>query len=260
VIDVINLVAFCLELPLQWKQKKVHPIFHASLLLPYKEMEEHGANFPEPPPDLVEGEEEYKVEQVLDSRQHGRRKKLQYLLKWRGYSKAHDSWEPTEQVHTPELVDRFHRENPEAIRAICLKEEELDNMGVMSHPHSDDTTVRTSPLTCWTSPVWDNTPAPPTWGLLLPTTPTAPWNITPTFQYETLFGNLVTTHNQTPKDFEWESKERRQAADDMFHFMKVIERAQDFEEKIQHTFKSGRKALLYHCEENCENCEEPATC
>jgi hypothetical protein len=91
VIDVINPVAFQLELPSQWKQKKVHPVFHASLLLPYKEMEEHGANFPELPPDLVEGEEEYEVEQVLDSRQHGCRKKLQYLLKWRGYSQGHNS-------------------------------------------------------------------------------------------------------------------------------------------------------------------------
>jgi hypothetical protein len=68
VIDVINLVVFHLELPPQWKQKKVHPVFHASLLSPYKETEEYGANFPEPPPDLVEGEEEYEVEQVLDSR------------------------------------------------------------------------------------------------------------------------------------------------------------------------------------------------
>jgi hypothetical protein len=71
-------------------------------------MEEHGANFPELPLDLVEGEEEYEVEQVLSSRQHGCRKKLQYLLKWRGYSQAHDSWELVEQVHAPELVDRFH--------------------------------------------------------------------------------------------------------------------------------------------------------
>jgi hypothetical protein len=108
VIDVINPVAFHLELPLQWKQKKIHPVFHASLLLPYKEMEEHGANFPELPPDLVEGEGEYEVEQVLDLRQHGHGKKLQYLLKWRGYSQAHDSWEPAEQVHALELVDRFH--------------------------------------------------------------------------------------------------------------------------------------------------------
>jgi hypothetical protein len=68
VVDVINLVSFRLELPLQWKKKKIHPVFHASLLSPYKEMEEHGTNFLEPPPDLVEGEEEYKVEQVLDLR------------------------------------------------------------------------------------------------------------------------------------------------------------------------------------------------
>jgi hypothetical protein len=86
----------------------VHPVFHASLLSLYKEMEEHGTNFPEPPPDLVEGKEEYEVKQVLGSRQHGHRKKLQYLLKWRGYSQAHDSWEPAEQVHMLELVDRFH--------------------------------------------------------------------------------------------------------------------------------------------------------
>jgi hypothetical protein len=43
-------------------------MFHASLLTPYKETEEHGANFLEPPPDIIEGEEEYEVEQVLDSR------------------------------------------------------------------------------------------------------------------------------------------------------------------------------------------------
>jgi hypothetical protein len=46
-------------------------------------------------------------------------------------------------------------------------------------------------------------------------------------------------------DFKWESEERRQAADNMFHFLKVIKQAQDFEEKIHHTFKSERRALLY---------------
>jgi hypothetical protein len=63
---------------------------------------------------------------------------LQYLLKWRGYFQAHDSWEPAEQVHVPELVDRFHQENPKAIRAICLKEEELDNMETMPYTHPDN--------------------------------------------------------------------------------------------------------------------------
>jgi hypothetical protein len=57
-----------LEIPPQWKQKKVHPVFHASHLSPYKETEEHGVNYPEPPPELIEGEEEYEVEEVLESR------------------------------------------------------------------------------------------------------------------------------------------------------------------------------------------------
>jgi hypothetical protein len=145
VVDVINPVSFQLELPLQWKQKKVHPVFHATLLSLYKEMEEHGINFPELPPDLVEGEEEYEVEQVLNSRRHGRRKKLQYLLRWRGYSQAHDSWEPAEQVHAPELVDRFHRENPKAIRTICLKEGEIDDSEAMPYTHPDDASLTLGP-------------------------------------------------------------------------------------------------------------------
>ena len=52
---------------------------------------EHGINFHEPPPELIEGEEEYEVERVLDSQRHGRTKKLQFLIQWKGYSAAHDS-------------------------------------------------------------------------------------------------------------------------------------------------------------------------
>jgi hypothetical protein len=68
VIQMINPVVFKLKLLDQWCQKRVYPIFHASLLSPYKETEENGQAFTEPALEVIKGEEEYEVEQVLDSR------------------------------------------------------------------------------------------------------------------------------------------------------------------------------------------------
>jgi hypothetical protein len=51
-----------------------------------------------PPPDpiLVDGEEEYEVEVVINSCMfHGR---LQYLMQWKGYSYKHNSWEDATDV------------------------------------------------------------------------------------------------------------------------------------------------------------------
>jgi hypothetical protein len=61
----ISPVVFQLMLPSQWR---IHNVFHASLLMPYKEMEEHGENFAQLPPELIEGQEEYEVEQIINSR------------------------------------------------------------------------------------------------------------------------------------------------------------------------------------------------
>ena len=77
VLKEISPVVYHLELPPHWT---LHNVFHASLLTPYQETMEHGTNFHEPPPELIEGEEEYEVEWVLNSRRHGRTKKLQFLI------------------------------------------------------------------------------------------------------------------------------------------------------------------------------------
>ena len=61
ITKVVSPVIYQLCLPPQWT---IHPTFHASLLMPYKETEQHGKNFSSPPPDLIDDQEQYKVEAV----------------------------------------------------------------------------------------------------------------------------------------------------------------------------------------------------
>ena len=68
---------------------------------------------PPPPPELVDGEEEYVVEEILDSRMF--RQKLQYLVKWEGYGIENNSWEYSENLdNAAELVADFHARHPGA--------------------------------------------------------------------------------------------------------------------------------------------------
>src|SRR6267154_3784946 len=92
-------------------------VFHASYLSPYKETIEHGPNFLEPPPDIVDGELEWEVEAIVDMRYYGPRKKKQYCVQWKGYSRAHDTWELEENIHAPELIRQYHRAEGTSIRA-----------------------------------------------------------------------------------------------------------------------------------------------
>ena len=70
VIQVMSAVNYRLKLPTQWS---IHPVFHMDLLTPYRETVTHGPNYECLPLDLVNGEEEYEVEKILDSQQLGRR-------------------------------------------------------------------------------------------------------------------------------------------------------------------------------------------
>ncbi|KAF9805203.1 hypothetical protein IEO21_09154 [Rhodonia placenta] len=66
---------------------------------------------PEEPPAIeVEGNEEYEVERVKDSRIFWHQ--LQYLVKWKGYDDSHTSWEPACNVaNAPALITDFHQKN-----------------------------------------------------------------------------------------------------------------------------------------------------
>jgi Chromo (CHRromatin Organisation MOdifier) domain len=106
IAKIISLVAVRLELLAQWS---IHPVFHTSLLMPYTETPSHGPNFTRPPPDLIDGEEEYEVEQIHVHQNWGQHKTLQYLIKWKGYPESDNTWKDTNQIHAPTLIKLYHR-------------------------------------------------------------------------------------------------------------------------------------------------------
>jgi hypothetical protein len=105
----ISPVAYQIKLPASWG---IHNVFHASLLSPYHETANFEPNFSCPPPDLIGGEEEYEVEQILSHLHHSRSRKLQYFIKWKGYPESDNTWELAEQFHASDLIKAYHRSNP----------------------------------------------------------------------------------------------------------------------------------------------------
>ncbi len=108
IIQVMSPVNYRLKLPMQWS---IHDVFHIDLLTPYHKTTLHGPNYSRPPPDLVEDQEEYKVEKILDSRRFGRGRKLQYLVKWKGYPDSDNEWVDKKNVHADEAIREFKIQN-----------------------------------------------------------------------------------------------------------------------------------------------------
>jgi hypothetical protein len=94
-----------LKLPPQYR---IHPVFDQALLSPFNETQEHGENFLRPPPDILEGEEEYEIETIINHRRKG--KGLQYLIRWKGYASSDDSWVSEKSLeHSQDTLDEYKR-------------------------------------------------------------------------------------------------------------------------------------------------------
>jgi hypothetical protein len=93
--------AYRLKLPPTYR---IHDVFHVSLLEPYHRRE--AGVVEELPAIEVEGQEEYEVESVLAHKdgKGGRR----YLVRWKGYSPADDTWEPSQHLeHAADKVKDY---------------------------------------------------------------------------------------------------------------------------------------------------------
>ena len=89
VVKVISPVSYKLAFPASFK---LHPVVHVSQLKKYKHTSSLSNKHSPPPPEIVEGKEEFEVEKILDKRK--RYNRAEYLVKWKGYGNEDNFWLP----------------------------------------------------------------------------------------------------------------------------------------------------------------------
>ena len=93
--------AYEVELPERWD---IHPVFHVSLLEPYREDPVGRPQKIIPTPDIVDNEPSYLVAEVVDSRWYGNPKSkfphrlVQSMVAWEGYCTEENSCERVEML------------------------------------------------------------------------------------------------------------------------------------------------------------------
>jgi hypothetical protein len=141
----VSHIAYKINLPDHWK---IHNVFHASLLTPYRETKEHGPNFLKPPPDIIDDSPEWEVERILKQQEFGRWKKKQYLIRWKGYSLAHDSWVNQEDMHADDLLQEFSKTpRPTIIKAAETEDDLIIPHIVNLPPLTDNLLIPNFPMT-----------------------------------------------------------------------------------------------------------------
>ncbi len=78
---------------------------------------------PPPPPDLIDSEEHYEIEKVLDSREHKVRGKAgepwrwttDYFVKWKGYGPESNTWVREDDMDADELIDNYLAEHVDMV-------------------------------------------------------------------------------------------------------------------------------------------------
>ena len=134
--QVLSPVTYKLSLPSTWN---IHPVFHTDLLTPYRETPFHGKNYQRPLAKLIQGQEEYEVEAVLDKRHYGKKKKRQYLIKWKGYPNSDNEWVDHADMHAPEAIKEY-------------EEVQKDKRRLRSRTNQSITSMSSSPIPISISP------------------------------------------------------------------------------------------------------------
>ena len=101
-------LAFKLDLPPSLSA--LHPVFHVNLLEPVRQGHPHQPQDP-PPEIIIDGQPEYIVDRILDSRFNEEDNEYQYLIHWRDFPDSENSWEPWDEIRKTTAYTHFRKHN-----------------------------------------------------------------------------------------------------------------------------------------------------
>ncbi|KAI5115022.1 hypothetical protein M0805_005747, partial [Coniferiporia weirii] len=105
ITQVLSPLNYRLKLPPAWK---IHPVFHASLLSAYTETDVHRPPFTQPPPDHIEGHQEFEIEAIVSHKGNGNRRR--FLIKWSGYPSSENQWLPESELsHATQTLKTYKK-------------------------------------------------------------------------------------------------------------------------------------------------------
>jgi hypothetical protein len=111
ILERVGSRAYKLDLP---PSIQLHPVFHISLLEPAEPDSKPipGHIQPPLPPVIIDNEEEWELEEIVDSRHY--RNQLQYRVKWTGFHDQDKAWYPAMNFeNSQDTVQQFHTRYPQ---------------------------------------------------------------------------------------------------------------------------------------------------
>jgi len=116
---IVSSNAVELELP---STIKIHPVVNVSRIRQYVGQVE-GQRKEQPAPVIIQGEEEWEVERILNKRRV--RGKDKYLVRWKGFTVESDTWEGRENLgNAKEAIEEFKKEYRRDMEDVVQQEHE----------------------------------------------------------------------------------------------------------------------------------------
>ena len=115
ITKVVGKRAFRVQLP---EGSQAHPTFHMQLLEPYRVSREESQRKRPPTPEPIDGEVNYVVREIVESRRDNRKKgkPVDYFVLWEGYPDEEGTWETYDKLKgtAEEALQAFRAKNPNA--------------------------------------------------------------------------------------------------------------------------------------------------